>query len=205
MANKVDTRIRHKHDTEENWLKATNFVPLLGELIVYDPDASHSFARVKMGDGVNVVSALPFLGDTNSIVIEGGADATASQKIMDALGEDGRYIIEFTEDESEYSLVKPFYVPITNNWTAEGDYFYQDIEVRGMLELYSPICDYEFSTDMAVNVQVQEAWSNIISVETYDERIRVWASSIPEIDFTIRLSVFAVSLADYATAEEKAY
>ena len=61
MANKIDARIRHKHDTEENWLKATNFVPLLGEMIVYDPDASYSYARIKIGDGVNTVSALPFL------------------------------------------------------------------------------------------------------------------------------------------------
>ena len=62
MANKIDTRIRHKHDTEANWNKATNFIPLLGELIVYDPDASFSYCRIKMGDGVNVVSALPFMG-----------------------------------------------------------------------------------------------------------------------------------------------
>lgn len=62
MANKIDTRIRHKHDTEANWNKATNFIPLLGELIVYDPDASFSYCRVKMGDGVNIVSALPFMG-----------------------------------------------------------------------------------------------------------------------------------------------
>ena len=62
MANKIDTRIRHKHDTEANWNKATNFIPLLGELIVYDPDASFSSCRVNMGDGVNIVSALPFMG-----------------------------------------------------------------------------------------------------------------------------------------------
>ena len=62
MANKIDTRIRHKHDTAENWAKATSFIPLLGELIVYDPDASFSYCRVKMGDGVNVVGALPFMG-----------------------------------------------------------------------------------------------------------------------------------------------
>ena len=62
MANKIDTRIRHKHDTEANWAKATSFIPLLGELIVYDPDASFSYCRVKMGDGINVVGALPFIG-----------------------------------------------------------------------------------------------------------------------------------------------
>ena len=58
----VKTRLVIKHDTEENWAKATSFIPLLGELIVYDPDASFSYCRVKMGDGVNVVSALPFMG-----------------------------------------------------------------------------------------------------------------------------------------------
>ena len=42
MANKIDTRIRHKHDTEANWAKATGFIHMLGELIVYDPDASFS-------------------------------------------------------------------------------------------------------------------------------------------------------------------
>ena len=62
MANKIDTRIRHKHDTEENWAKATSFIPLLEKLIVYDSDASLSYCRVKMGDGINVVSALPFMG-----------------------------------------------------------------------------------------------------------------------------------------------
>lgn len=42
--------------------KATSFIPLLVELIVYDPDASLSYCRAKMGDGINVVSALPFMG-----------------------------------------------------------------------------------------------------------------------------------------------
>lgn len=32
----LQTRVVNKHDLEANWLKATNFVPLKGELIVYD-------------------------------------------------------------------------------------------------------------------------------------------------------------------------
>ena len=78
MANKIDARIRHKHDTEENWLKATNFIPLLGEMIVYDPDASYSYARIKIGDGVNVVSALPFLVDDAPFKPEGKSYLTFS-------------------------------------------------------------------------------------------------------------------------------
>ena len=61
MAEKImKTRIIHKHDTEENWNKATNFIPKQGEIIVYDVDATHDYARFKIGDGVTNVNSLLF-------------------------------------------------------------------------------------------------------------------------------------------------
>ena len=54
-------RIKLKHDTEANWLKATTFVPIEGELIIYDVDSTHSVPRFKVGDGVKVVGDLPFV------------------------------------------------------------------------------------------------------------------------------------------------
>lgn len=56
-----NTRIIHKHDTAENWEKATGFIPKIGELIVYDPDENFGYARTKMGDGVTKVNDLPFV------------------------------------------------------------------------------------------------------------------------------------------------
>lgn len=56
----VKTRIINKHDTEANWASAVNFTPLAGEVIVYDVDANHAYPRFKVGDGKNLVSALPF-------------------------------------------------------------------------------------------------------------------------------------------------
>lgn len=53
-------RIIHKHDTEENWLKAINFIPKQGELIIYDTDDIHTQPRFKIGDGETLVSELPF-------------------------------------------------------------------------------------------------------------------------------------------------
>lgn len=53
-------RIKLKHDTEANWLKATTFKPFKGELIIYDVDSAHSAPRFKVGNGVNVVGDLPF-------------------------------------------------------------------------------------------------------------------------------------------------
>lgn len=55
-------RIKLKHDTEANWLKATTFKPLEGELIMYDVDSAHTAPRFKVGDGVKVVGDLPFTG-----------------------------------------------------------------------------------------------------------------------------------------------
>lgn len=61
MANKqFNSRIVHKHDTEANFNKATNFIPKQGEIIVYDIDSNYSYERFKIGDGVTKVTALPF-------------------------------------------------------------------------------------------------------------------------------------------------
>ena len=63
MSNSMKGRFQNKHDTEANWIKATNFVPLQGELIIYDVDATHDYVRFKIGDGVTDVNNLPFLID----------------------------------------------------------------------------------------------------------------------------------------------
>lgn len=59
----INSRIIHKHDVEANWLKATNFIPKQGEIIVYDIDTTYTYERIKIGDGKTLVSALPFVDD----------------------------------------------------------------------------------------------------------------------------------------------
>lgn len=63
MSNKINTRIQLKHDTEANWKKATNFIPLAGEVIIYDKDSSHNYVRYKIGDGTTKINNLPFAND----------------------------------------------------------------------------------------------------------------------------------------------
>lgn len=60
MPNIIKGRFVQKHDTDENWLKAISFTPLQGEIIIYDKDATHDYERIKIGDGVTNVNALPF-------------------------------------------------------------------------------------------------------------------------------------------------
>ena len=97
MAEKrIKTRVQSKHDIEVNWNAATNFKPLAGEIIIYDPDEDHDVPRIKIGDGIiqddgsikgTLVSDLPFI-DANLIdtiqaefenkISSGTADPSAS-------------------------------------------------------------------------------------------------------------------------------
>ena len=63
MANKTfQGRIVQKHDTKANWDKATNFVPLKGEIIVYD-----DLKKIKIGDGATNVGSLAFINDLDTL------------------------------------------------------------------------------------------------------------------------------------------
>lgn len=67
MSTKVlQSRIICKHDTEENWNKAQNFIPQKGELIIYDSDSNYPYERLKVGNGSTNVASLPFV--INSVI-----------------------------------------------------------------------------------------------------------------------------------------
>lgn len=55
-----NTRIVMKHDTEAKWMKAEDFKPLKGEMIIYDVDEEHCCPRIKIGNG-EAVGTLPFV------------------------------------------------------------------------------------------------------------------------------------------------
>lgn len=57
----IDVRLIHTHGTEAEWATKSSFVPAKGELIVYDADETHTYARHKIGDGVTKLIDLPFL------------------------------------------------------------------------------------------------------------------------------------------------
>ena len=61
--NQINTRVQLKHDTEANWNTAgvAGFIPLVGEVIIYDPDSLHDYPRIKIGNGSTKVHLLPFI------------------------------------------------------------------------------------------------------------------------------------------------
>lgn len=68
MAQLNNVRVQHKHETEENWKKAVNFIPLMAEIIVYETDSIHTQARLKIGDGKTLINDLPFYGEKKELV-----------------------------------------------------------------------------------------------------------------------------------------
>ena len=70
---KLTTRIINKHATAAVW-NTTNFTPLQGELIVYDPGydskdgKTYSRERFKIGDGKHTVQELPFAHEQEAVV-----------------------------------------------------------------------------------------------------------------------------------------
>lgn len=80
-----NTRIIHKHDTAENWEKATGFIPMSGELVIYDVDENNKYARMKIGDGVTKISDLPFTKEIDSVPTSGSSNPVSSGGVFDAL------------------------------------------------------------------------------------------------------------------------
>jgi hypothetical protein len=61
---KMRARVSLLHKTETEWNSMINFVPLSGEFIIFDPDETHDYARIKVGDGKTKLKDLPFFIDS---------------------------------------------------------------------------------------------------------------------------------------------
>ena len=74
MSATVNARIQHKHDSTANWNAARGFVPMAGELIVYNDyktitkeidgeERTVQIPGIKVGDGQTYVQDLPFMDE----------------------------------------------------------------------------------------------------------------------------------------------
>jgi hypothetical protein len=76
--------IQHRHDLEANWNAATTYIPLQGEIIVYDAEVDaagnvldlpvgrtspYLYERFKICDGITPLINLPFMGQTSVQII----------------------------------------------------------------------------------------------------------------------------------------
>ena len=104
---RLKARVVHKHKTEADWWldvydsetgekRSDPFIPLNGELIIFDPDENHPTKRFKFGDGVTDVIELEFSSNSSS---GGGGD---SGNIVD---ENNNVVINEGDVDGKYSIV----------------------------------------------------------------------------------------------------
>ena len=60
----MKARVSQLHKTEAEWNKLTSFIPMQGEVIIFDTDERHKYARLKVGDGSTKLADLPFFIDS---------------------------------------------------------------------------------------------------------------------------------------------
>lgn len=142
---KIKRRIVNKHDTAENWAKATNFIPLNAELIVYDPDEEYSYPRFKIGDGITNVNSLPFIGNVGQLT-EYSGEIFNSYNNNNAFG-------PFTHAEGWQSSsgIKGYYfTKLELNENKTSAIFYLSKE-QTAAEMTEDTRDLNFSIDYAIN------------------------------------------------------
>lgn len=100
----MNSRVLLKNDIEANWMKAVNFIPKLGEAIIYNAELDGQepvvdgqalrppikYPRIKTGDGVTNVNDLPFITDKLHELV---GDVPVSEQIAAAI-QDEVYVQE---------------------------------------------------------------------------------------------------------------
>lgn len=105
-------RIIQKHETETNWNKATKFIPKLGEVIIYDPDANHTTSRIKIGDGTTVVANLPFVqqGFIDSELSNTSENAVQNKVIKSELDKKQDFLMLKSEATTDTMTISPLII-----------------------------------------------------------------------------------------------
>lgn len=132
MAEKqLKTRFQLKIDTEENWSKATNFIPKKGEPIIYEPDSTNAKYRFKIGDGSTLVNSLDFAYDIDSELSSTSTNPVQNSAVNTALSskaEKGNFIPVITATYSSSDDSYSYYTATVNEWSDANTV--EDLEGR---------------------------------------------------------------------------
>lgn len=176
MANKTyQGRIVQKHDSSANWAKATNFIPLKGEIIIYD-----DLNKIKIGDGTTKVNDLDF--SSSNGLPEGGTagDVLAKGEIT---GE-WETPVEATLVSLPTGILKSDGNTITAA-TAGIDYM---SSIEGDFVTYKPIVEVENTTSIdatTLNGHSSNYYATENSVSTLNNRVETNETNISSLQNSI--------------------
>lgn len=135
------TRIQSKRATTAEWDALVDFIPLFGEIIIYGDEGQAP--KFKVGDGVTLLSSLPFSGGIGegdiTIDLEDAEQGQPALTNADMLG--GVPAEEYArKDEVSSAAVRIDFDVILSaeNWSEEAPYV-QEVEIDHMGENDRPI------------------------------------------------------------------
>lgn len=185
----INTRIVNKHDLEAVWLSKADFIPLQGELIIYDCEIDkdgvtlalpagrttpYTYERFKIGDGKTSVNDLPFAGgntgddnaDVSAQLATHNTDTTAHGDIRLSINNlDTRLDTQDARIDNSAMFDKSF--GIGPDTVAEGDHTHGDLQLQlqSIEEIinagyYDTSASAEFFTDITPSHTVWAATSS---------------------------------------------
>lgn len=145
---RLKARVVHKHKTYAEWyldvydesgkLRSDPFIPLDGELIIFDPDENCTHRRKKYGDGVSNVMELPFAEEI--YIGDGDMPENATiQIILDGEDEPGESIdsaiSEHNVDSSAHADIRAQISQLSSEIAGLGgdpipDYWQSELEIK---------------------------------------------------------------------------
>jgi hypothetical protein len=78
---------------------------------------------------------------------------------------------------------------ISTGWTASGGYYYKQVSVPGMLATDNPVADILSGSDNAANKLYAEAWGKVLSIDTLDGAVKLWATAAPATAFPVQFLI----------------
>ena len=159
--NTIKTRIQLKNDTEENWNKAINFVPLKGEVIIYSADDAHPFCRLKVGNGITVVSDLPFVYSNTldkELTIGTTAELNSDISYIPQKGEVRLYLDKTTITQDGQTITIP------GIKVGDGLAYGVDLPFLGD-DILQQLLDHIANTTLHITQQERIFWNNKINCE----------------------------------------
>lgn len=90
---------------------------------------------------------------------------------------------------SSMATTATYIVNVTNDWTADGKFYYQDIEVPTIRETDNPIPGVAYGEDNNLNVVYDECFGKVLHITTLHNKVRVWAEEAIDTAFPLVLKV----------------
>lgn len=123
------------------------------------------------------------------VYVAAGATAIAASAITDERS-DGTVCGQMADSVSPFpspSLAFNATATVTTAWTGSTAPYTQEIAVPGLLATDNPIVDPIYSADLSTAEAEMEAYASIYRIETYDGKIKVYASAKTTTALTIML------------------